>query len=720
MRRAWRWITEKIIIPNALVGILLAIIGIVVTLLIYPQLGESIGSLLGLIVAATVGSFAFVAAVRQAVERTAIPKFEDNAPGSLHHSEAPISAHLAQLHPTPADFVGRNSELAELTEAVSKEGSKIVGLFGMGGIGKTTLARRFIESVIQDFAHGQIELDMMGLSDAPISPELAMEEVLRAHNPSMTSPASSHEMEAMYFSTLKDRREVILLDNAANREQVEGLIPPSDCLLVVTSRQQFALPGMHRITLQSLPSNEAESLLASIAPRITGHEKELAATCAFHPMALRLAASALAVDESLDPQEYLSLLKEAQGRLALVEASLDLSYRLMNPELQSRWRSLAAFPGSFDRSAAQEVMALDVRSGQEALSIFLNSSLIEFNSVTERFRLHDLFRDFADNKLVGGGRTIALLRHAQHFQKATIAAAKEFALGGNAALGALDRIDIDWRNIAFARRSLHKHAEEDINVARRCAYFCGYFIDIITIRLPPKKVIKWAGQSLSCAEILDDWKSIRANKTFIANALIEDGQYPEAIVAHHEALEISRENDDKTGIAMSHDGLGNAHMLMGDLDTAVDNLRTALDLSKDLGDRRGQGHSYRNLGTALMKANDLQEAEEALRKGLEIGKEFDDPVGIAVSLNNLAWVLMSKGESEEARESFEEALAIKRQIGDLNGQITSLMNLAQMKWEAGEKDEGLAMLTEAIEIAISVDSPEIKRLQLIEKEFNAS
>jgi len=34
------------------------------------------------------------------------------------------------------------------------------------------------------------------------------------------------------------------MDNAANAEQVEPLIPPAGCLLLITSRQHFTLPGL--------------------------------------------------------------------------------------------------------------------------------------------------------------------------------------------------------------------------------------------------------------------------------------------------------------------------------------------------------------------------------------------------------------------------------------------------------------------------------------------
>ena len=47
---------------------------------------------------------------------------------------------LHQLPPPPADFTGREEDLAELRAAVESGGVTISGVRGMGGIGKTALA----------------------------------------------------------------------------------------------------------------------------------------------------------------------------------------------------------------------------------------------------------------------------------------------------------------------------------------------------------------------------------------------------------------------------------------------------------------------------------------------------------------------------------------------------------------------------------------------------
>src|SRR5205823_2076260 len=69
-----------------------------------------------------------------------------------------------------------------------------------------------------------------------------------------------------------------------------------------------------------------------------------------------------------------------QQRLKLTgaEASLQLSYDLLTPELQKLWRALAVFPDSFDRAAAAAVWELEADKAHEALSELVRLSLMEY------------------------------------------------------------------------------------------------------------------------------------------------------------------------------------------------------------------------------------------------------------------------------------------------------------------------------------------------------
>ncbi len=116
-------------------------------------------------------------------------------------------------------------------------------------------------------------------------------------------------------------------------------------------------------------------------------------------MALRLAASALVRYRNLTPADYVRRLQYRQQRLQLIDASLSLSYELLSEDLRERWRWLAVFPDTYAVYAAAAVWEVEVDQAQDTLGELIAASLVEWNETSDRYRLHDLARLFADEKL---------------------------------------------------------------------------------------------------------------------------------------------------------------------------------------------------------------------------------------------------------------------------------------------------------------------------------
>jgi hypothetical protein len=229
---------------------------------------------------------------------------------------------------------------------------------------KTALALVLADWLKAEYPDAQFFLDLRGVSDKPVTPAEAMAHVIRGYRPGEKLPERQAELAGLYRSVLAGQRALLLMDNAKDATQVQPLIPPTGCQLIVTSRQHFHLPGLKACDLDALPVVDAEALLLKIAPRIADQSDELAELCGYLPLALTLAGSAFAQRATLTAEQYVTRLQDAQKRLALVDAAIETSYGLIGPDARRCWRALAVFPASFDVQASAAVWEMEVEPAQ--------------------------------------------------------------------------------------------------------------------------------------------------------------------------------------------------------------------------------------------------------------------------------------------------------------------------------------------------------------------
>jgi len=281
---------------------------------------------------------------------------------------APTINYLHQLPAPPRDFVGREKELKAILGDMDR-GVTISGLQGQGGVGKTALALVVAQKLLARYPDAQFFIDLQGVTQ-PIKPIEAMSQIVRAYHPEARLPDDEKQIHNLYLSVLNNQRALLVLDNAKDKEQVLSLIPPASCCLIVTSREHFTLPGLQAQTIEVMLPDDARDLLIKIAPLLTHHDSrithDLSSLCAYLPLALRAAASALAETPDLDPQKFVEQLRDEKARLSLtaetatnemisVEASLNLSYARLSENAQRVFCALSVFPADFDSRAAEVV-----------------------------------------------------------------------------------------------------------------------------------------------------------------------------------------------------------------------------------------------------------------------------------------------------------------------------------------------------------------------------
>ncbi|GGZ15050.1 hypothetical protein GCM10010365_38400 [Streptomyces poonensis] len=414
-------------------------------------------------------------------------------------------------------LVGRRAELAQVTRACGRH--RLVTVTGVGGVGKTRLARRAADELQPSFADGAWWMELSPLSPGMEALPYAVAEALPL------ADQTTRPMWEVIAEYLAGRKTLLVWNTCEHlveecRQLAGTLLSMAPGLrILATSRRPLGLPAEEVLILDPLPvpvtdeddTTDAMLLLADRAAQavpgftVTDADRaQLAALCRRLeglPLALELAAARLRempvaeLNQRLDDR-YAVLGDTDGGNYGVrprwhqaLRTAIGWSHELCTPAERLLWARLSVFAGSFDSEAARQVCADAQLPGEEVPSLL--GALVEKSILTwvptgggERYRTLDTIREFGTFWLHELGEEEALrCRHRAYFlalaragdaawlgphqftwydrmadEHDNLRAALEFCLAepdGHAALELAGALWFFWYACGFAREGRH-------------------------------------------------------------------------------------------------------------------------------------------------------------------------------------------------------------------------------------------------------------------------
>jgi len=668
------------------------------------------------------------------MEREAIARYTKQLESlTSNHKERERSNLLANLPRRPY-FVGRENELDTALQSLQPNSRTfIIGIEGIGGVGKSALAIELsyrcietdlFESVIWISAKESI-LTLHGIE--PIIPEAkTLSDILITIGTSLGQPTIGNlaiqDQIKRAYNLLARQTTLLVLDNfesLSKNEQSDILDflrkSPITLKIIITSRERVAEGQI--IRLQGLSFMESNALLEWDAQQkniqlTTDQNKYLVDLTGGLPLALlwvhgQVAVLGYSVTQVLD---RLSL----DVNIPILQYCFNHSWNLLRYNTENKVLFILALqPEAVSREALEEIAGIEDDDNFEvAISDLLQLTLIEREPDRDYFSILPLTRRYIRTQFASDRKFIkqAELKSAQYFAKFLT------QKSGFKEWRGYDELLLNRNNILNAAQWCYKSiqkkparsnsvAKQTRNIAEILVQIGIQFGSVLWQRAYWYDRLTLAHAALSAAKLLLDWKSVSTFARNISWIYFYQGDYLRALHWAEEALAATTKTEDPLLIAAAKRSLGAVELRLGNFEHSEkllkDVLKTSAEFASDDYGVYSKGFAQYGLGELEYERGNIKSAKEWYQLALDTWRDpvRKDPVRhISYALNGLGFVALKEKRYEEAIRLFSDGIQSAEEFGRVDELAKGQLGLASAILETGlGLNTALTLVNESIE-----------------------
>lgn len=639
--------------------------------------------------------------------------------------------------PSPlTSLIGRERELAKLSEYLSNPSVRLITLTGPPGTGKTRLSLQVAREALPDFSNNVFFVPLAPLEDASLVAPIVAQTLGFMEMPDQ-SPLEQLK------NGIGDRHLLIVLDNAEHLiEETANLV--SDLLIVcprlkilATSREALRVRGEWLFsvsplkipeTITSINNLETISQFSAITlfterARAVQHDFKLnvkniqsvAKICTRLdglPLAIELIAAHIrytspgSLLSQFDDFFFLSAdgMRMMSPRQKSLYNAIDWSYDFLSDKERILFHRLAAFAGSWTLDEAQTVCSGEGVKKDEIPSLLIHLVdkslvIVQRHKRGERYQFLETIRHYAQGKLIELQEAEQMCnRHLDFFMK--LAEVAESKLHGAEQILWLERLEAEQDNFRTALRwGLENGAEGGFRLVSALWLFWFMHAHYIEGR-------QWYEEALSVSEKATPLIRTRLLIGAASNAMGR-GDFERTEALSKQGLTLAREQENEWGIAMSLHHLGIAAIDQGDYKQAKSLLEEGLALSRKAGNWAVSNYLLGDFSFLAISQGNYKQARLHAEEALALAQEHKGSWMISFYLQDLALIAYRQSDYSQAKALLEQALTLGYEFGDkrLFSSILETLGLIAFHQGSPERAARLISAVEAFAKSVGVAFP---------------
>ena len=178
--------------------------------------------------------------------------------------------------------------------------------------------------------------------------------------------------------------------------------------------------------------------------------------------------------------------------------------------------------------------------------------------------------------------------------------------------------------------------------------------------------------------------------------------FDSAISYYKLALDIHKAKADNKSIAIIMSRIGYSYYYAGQYDNALEYFKKVVDIYSAEDNKPGLAIVYNNLSACYSDLDNIEESYNYSLMSLKINEELKDEEGIAGSLVSLGTLVSGMGNYNKAIDYYNKAMKHYVDIGSKTGQSMCFNNLGDSYSSLGKYEEALDYFNKALEIDIEL------------------